>query len=191
MLVTKKKKVLWPVDRSIFDESPKRPKVEVPPPDEEMDYDDDNVSMERLQDLFLSTENVSPPTKRLIKRRRITTQGVTLSVAERSDLLFLSDVVNRRWLDCRHRHRRLSQIDLLHRTWKRYKPGLSISKQLLMSACLKEVEIRKQSIASTVNQQIEAWRLECLNFCRSEENIIVLVSDVIKPFFFVTETVAT
>ena len=160
---------------SVYDEAPKKVKVEVERPEEEPSYDEDNVSMEQLQDWFLSTENIVPLRKHQPQPRpRVGAQKVKLSSRDRRDLSSLSRSVNRRWLDCRYRHRRLSQMDLLHRTWLRLRPGSSISKQQLMAACVRELGLAQKKSAMQIRRQIDEWRLVCEDFCKNEENVAVV-----------------
>ena len=169
---------VWKImDREVptwkFDDPAKKLKLKTEE-DEPMEYDDENVSMEQLQDWFLATENISMFKNDVSKRPRLVTRKVKLKAEDRQHLTFLNRLVNRRWLDCRYRHRRSNQIVMLHRTWQQLKPKSKLSKWLLMALCLREEKAAKKKRGLTVQQQIDEWRAECQDFCLNEESIFVL-----------------
>ena len=140
--------------------------------DDEAVYDDNNISMEQLQEWFLSTENLSGNLDSL--RPRFVVRGTKWCRKDREDLKVFTKVVHRRWLDGLSRHRRLSQIDFLHRTWKRFSPKSVISKFHLTARCVREVRLAKEKRSKRENDQIRKWRLSCEEFCENEENTFVL-----------------
>jgi len=139
--------------------------------DDEAVYDESNVSMDQLQEWFLSTENIFG--NRISNRPRFIVRGARWCLDDRKDLTFFRKVVHRRWLDSQSRYRRLSQMDFLHRTWKRFNPQSFISKLHLTARCVREVRRAKLKEGKRENDQIRKWRHICEEFCANEESIVV------------------
>ena len=160
----------------LLKEAPKKEiKVEHADVDEEPIYDVTNVSMEQLQEWFLSTENLKTG-KVIPNRPHYSISGSKWSRDELQDLMHYKDLCQSRLVEGRRRYNRtrFTLLDLLHRTWKRSHPRTSISKYHLGSRCVRQVRLAKKKRALKLSVRISAWRSTCEQFCRNEENTQVI-----------------
>ncbi len=142
----------------------------------EISYDESNVSMDQLQEWFLSTNNISTTARHVFKRPRYFFRGTSWSHEKTEELMLISRLVHRRSLDKRANlaHRLPNQLELLHRTWKRWHPQSPIGKYHLAARCVRGVRQLKRKLSAKENRTINKWLSDCEVHCRNEENTCVV-----------------
>ena len=168
--------------KSMDKEVPLMPTVETPKEvfkqedTDEIVYDESNISMDQLQEWFLLTNNISATERNVYRRPRYFFCGANWSRVQSDELLFISRLVHRRSIDQRTNlaHRLPNQLELIHRTWKRWHPQSSISKYHLAARCISRVRQLKRKLSAKENRKINLWFSECEAHCQNEENTYVL-----------------
>ena len=156
---------------------------------EEVTYDETNLSMEQLQELFLATQGISTPqspTKKLgknqpqfIRPHYVTPKKRLLWTEKRVDDLKLASALAMQKFKCKKSKTILS---LLVKEWLKLNPDQvgKVSKSQILARYKYQIRYEKRMHSKSVQRVIDTWQTMCDNYRINEENIEVIDETVVK-----------
>lgn len=162
--------LLRAVDHPEFDESDFDHELDM---DLDQSYDESNLSMEQLQELFLATQGLKTVEKSHTKRPRFTAKKQKLFwTSKRVDDLYFASMKALQRFKCA---KKKSFGDLMHKEWIRMNPGCSaITKHQVLARYKSQIRLEKKAVNMATNQVIACWQVMCDSYRISEENIEVI-----------------
>ena len=138
--------------------------------EDNVDYDEDNLSMEQLQELFLATQEIQKGV--LVKRPKFVTKKLKYFWNEKrvQDLT----IARRFAMEKFKMDKKSSFGHHFYKYWKKLNPGIEVKKSQVLARHNFQIRFEKKMLNQKVDKVIKHWENMCNDYRVNEENIEVI-----------------